>query len=104
MLEKDFISELSGAKIRPISELVVANAILEDSTDRWLTLRPANGSGFIILEITESTTWFNEYSTSIGQGLTIVGFYERNANEPSFFGQTVKVPVLTAVCIAPGYF
>ena len=103
-MEKDFISELSGAKIRPISELVVANAILEDSTDRWLTLRHANGSGFIILEITESTTWFNEYSTSIGQGLTIVGFYERNANEPSFFGQTVKVPVLTAVCIAPGYF
>ena len=55
-LEKDFISELSGAKIGPSSDLVVANAILADSSDMWLTLRNTNGSGFIILEITESTT------------------------------------------------
>ena len=104
LLDKDFISELSGVKIRPSGDLVVANARLEDSSNSWLTLRNANGSDFIILEITESTIWFNESSTSIGQSLTIVGFYERNADEPSFFGQTVKVPVLRAVCIAPGDF
>ena len=77
LLGKDLISELSGVKIRPSGDLVVANARLEDSSDRWLTLRNANGSVFIILEITESTTWFNESSTNIGQSLTIIGFYER---------------------------
>ena len=51
-LEKHFIFELSDAKIRPSGDLVVANAILEDSSDRWLTLRNTNGSGYIILEIT----------------------------------------------------
>jgi hypothetical protein len=98
----DFIFTLNGAQIRPNGELHASRVVLENFSEDTLTVR--NDFGLILIDITDSPMWFNESTTSVGSGLTIIGFYEANVETLLTSGVAAQLPRLRAKCISPIIF